>query len=623
MYICPMEDCTFKATRKDNLRQHCIQVHKELPQTKLTALALLKPSDGSKYEDGAPGASASASQDISEDVGYSWESKIFLQAATTGDLAVIKASLTDSIDVNLRAGDGSSALHCAARAGHTAVIDLLLQGGSDINATNSKQRSPLHEALLGQSLETTKLLLRNGAYLDASDVSERCLAWSGDANIVRICLDHLSDKAPKDLMYNTLIAASRDGQDNTVKALLPLFGRSSTGSGDIERPFAFGAWENYQYSRTFEPTQSRPLSKLTRFTPLHVAAAKGHWQIVQILVDYGADINQSFKKVTALHLASARGHVETVRYILSLPGILLMCTHAGEGSTPLHSAAVIGRADIVKLLLSHADIDININSTTRKRRTPLHEAVSSGHLRVVELLLQHERTNAKLKEFYGHTPLRLAAFGMHLEIANLLLNHEDMKATSKAKSQVLPQEPIDQAEIMKRILTHEDFHNVNEAERYLEDSKGCLLTGAIHNGYYACVQLILNHPDIDVNLRSGYFNETPLLVASEIGNIEIVKLLLQHKDIDINIQSWKRKTALQAAGKKGHADIVDLLRKHGAIDHDATTTPPGSSGADNANHSSVPQPHVEELSDHGLESRPYSFLDEYMEDLNGSGAMSE
>jgi ankyrin repeat protein len=103
----------------------------------------------------------------------------------------------------------------------------------------------------------------------------------------------------------------------------------------------------------------------------------------------------------------------------------------------------------------------------------------------------------------------------------------------------------------------------------------------------------------------------------------MVKLLLQHKDIDVNKQNLWGKTALQTAGKKGHADIVDLLRKHGATDHDATTTSPGSPGANNANHLSVPQPHVEELSDHGLESRPYSFLDEYMEDLNGSGAMSE
>jgi ankyrin repeat protein len=620
MYPCPTEDCTFKAIRKDNLRQHRIQVHGQMPQTQLTDLVTPKQIDDSKHEDGSYGASASALPDISEDGGHSWESKIFLQAATTGDLPVIKALLADSIDVNLRAGDGSSALHCAARAGHTAAVDLLLQRGSDVNATNSKQRSPLHEALLGQSLETAKLLLRNGACLDVSDISKKCLAWSGDADIVKICLDHLSNKGPRNFMYDTLIAASRDGQDNTVKALLPLFGRPSS-PGGIERPFAFTAWENYQYSRTFDPTQSRPRSKLTRFTPLHVSAAKGHWQIVQMLVDYGADINQSFNKVNALHLASARGHVETVRYMLSLPGMLVMCKRAGYGPTPLHSAAVIGRADIVKLFLSRPDIDIN--STTWKGRTPLHEAVSSGHLRVVELLLQHPHINVRLEELCGHTPLRLAAFRNHLEIADLLLNHEDMKATSKAKSHVLRQEPIDQAEIMKRILAHEDFHNVNVAERFMDDCKGCLLTGTIHSGHYACVQLILNHPDIDVNLRSGYYDDTPLLVASEVGNIDIVKLLLQHKDIDVNKHNLLGKTALQTAGKKGHADIVDLLRKHSAIDHDATTTPPDSPGANNANHLSVPQPHVEELSDHGLESKPYSFLDEYMEDLNGSGAMSE
>jgi ankyrin repeat protein len=220
--------------------------------------------------------------------------------------------------------------------------------------------------------------------------------------------------------------------------------------------------------------------------------------------------------------------------------------------------------------------------------------------------------------------------------------------------------PVNPLEILKRLLAHQDFRDVNVAVGYggFAAKKETLLKAMILHGHDDCVQLLWNHPNIDVNLIDGIWDDTPLMVASTVGRIEMVKLLLQHKDIDINKESYQRvtalvyasrignieivklllqhanidinkknfwtgKTVLQMAEEKGHENVVHLLREHGAIDHDVTTTPPGSPGVDNANSHAVPEPHLEEVSDHELESQPYSFLDEYMEDLDGSEAMDE
>jgi ankyrin repeat protein len=489
-----VEGCPFKASRKDNLRQHHIRAHGDTPRTRPTFFeetgSLKLPELGRS----AKGPLALAPPDRSQDTGQSWAGKVFLQGATTGNLAILEASLAGGIDVNIRAGDGSSALHCAARAGHTILVGFLLQKGADTDAINLKKRSPLHEALLSQNLETVEILLHGGACLYPSIVTENSLAWSGHADILKTCLDHLSKESQRHVMYNTLIAASRDGQDNTVKALLPLFERPFTGSGGIERPFTFTAWEKYRYLRTFDPTQSRPLSELTRFTPLHVAAAKGHWQIVQMLVDYGANINQSLKGITALHLASARGHAETVRYMLSLPGIQVTGISHLNGSTPLHRAAMHGRADIVKLLL------------------------------------QDQRTIAKCKDHNGHTPLQYAACSGCPETLHALLNHESIEAAPE-QAQMVQQGPVNPLEVLKRLLAHQDFQDVNLIVRSSFFRWTTLLKAMIHNGRDDCVQLLLKHPDINVNHKEWFRDETPLIIVSELGNMEMVKLLLQRKDI--------------------------------------------------------------------------------------------
>ena len=61
-------------------------------------------------------------------------------------------------------------------------------------------------------------------------------------------------------------------------------------------------------------------SKLS--SPLHVAAEKGHLQVVEYLASNGADVNlpDGYHKHTPIMIASFGGHLDVVKFLLQKTG---------------------------------------------------------------------------------------------------------------------------------------------------------------------------------------------------------------------------------------------------------------------------------------------------------------
>ena len=92
-------------------------------------------------------------------------------------------------------------------------------------------------------------------------------------------------------------------------------------------------------------------------TPLMIAAAEGHEQIVKLLLDSGADINKVDEYgETPLFTAAAEGHEQIVKLLLDSGADINKTNEYGE--TPLYIAAVYGYDQIVKLLLDATYNDI-------------------------------------------------------------------------------------------------------------------------------------------------------------------------------------------------------------------------------------------------------------------------
>ncbi|MEW6544328.1 MAG: ankyrin repeat domain-containing protein [Nitrospirota bacterium] len=128
--------------------------------------------------------------------------------------------------------------------------------------------------------------------------------------------------------------------------------------------------------------------------PLERAASRGHLEVVRMLLDHGAQVNNvdSPFHFTALTLAASAGNTEVVKLLLDRGADVAIPDAWG---TPILWWAVhdAGNADVVQLLLEHGaypgvkgrEIDI-----MKDWRPPLTVAQEKGNTRIIRLLQQAE-----------------------------------------------------------------------------------------------------------------------------------------------------------------------------------------------------------------------------------------
>lgn len=242
-------------------------------------------------------------------------------------------------------------------------------------------------------------------------------------------------------------------------------------------------------------------------TPLNLAAAAGHLEIVKVLFTHGADINtKTIQGLTPLHLASQNGHKDTVGWLISR-GVDVNAKDNGGFSTPLNLAAINGRKDVVAILLAHG-AEANPSGTFK----PLLDAVYFGHKDVAEMLISHG-ADTKRKNDEGETLLHSAG---SKDVAELLIAHgADVNAKNKKGETPL--------------------HNA-AGSSYKYD-KGDARKGI--------AEVLLAH-GADVNAKDNE-GETPLYKALYAGsNSKVVGVLLAH-GADVNAINNRGETPLKKA----------------------------------------------------------------------------
>ena len=146
------------------------------------------------------------------------------------------------------------------------------------------------------------------------------------------------------------------------------------------------------------------------WTPLHCACTNGHVDMVRMLIsEFQADTTlQSGLGDTplhkALHIAAARGHKECVEALLQLDAPIMLRNAAGK--TALHLAFEGGRSSIMRIFIKH----VSVFATTKDGDTPLHIAAAGGHDECVEALLQLDPP-IMLRNAAGKTARDIACLG--------------------------------------------------------------------------------------------------------------------------------------------------------------------------------------------------------------------
>ena len=123
-------------------------------------------------------------------------------------------------------------------------------------------------------------------------------------------------------------------------------------------------------------------------TALHAGSKGGHPEIVQVLLDAGAEVNpiDSFGD-TPLMMAAMRGHVEVVKVLLSA-GADVNFVSVLSGYTLLHGAAAYGELAVVRELCERG-AERQMTRKNRYGRTPLDLAFWCRKDAVVDYLLQN------------------------------------------------------------------------------------------------------------------------------------------------------------------------------------------------------------------------------------------
>jgi ankyrin repeat protein len=271
--------------------------------------------------------------------------KKFLRLCQGGDVDGV-VSMLDADQGLLEAKDaqGATGLHRAAREGRDDVLRLLLDRGLGANVVDNKMVTALHEACSNARLGCAKLLLERGA------------------------------------------ATNRHKANSSLQ----------TGG----------------------------------FTPLHCAAANGHYELAELLIQHDGCGVAGRDRAGECPLSSAVRSDNSRLVALLLDSGAVPYIQSLNGRTCLHVAALHGRREIARILLEHARGEAReaelLLAADCGGSLAAHEAAAGGHVDMLEVLVD-AGTPIDSEDSGGRTPLQVAGEERRREAAEWLIRKGALK----------------------------------------------------------------------------------------------------------------------------------------------------------------------------------------------------
>ena len=486
----------------------------------------------------------------------------------------------------------------AAKRGDGDLVSTLIEQGANVNGKNKKNNTALSSASKKGHVDVVSILLEQGAKVDQKSTINRHTALlkaaeNGHADVVSILLEHGAkvDQINANSGCTALTKAAENGHADVVSILL-----ENGAEIDHEPPHGFTPLTEatgYGYDEGFEMPPPPPIEYVgppppgfgppligdgSRCTPLLKAAENGHADVVSVLLENGAEIdNEPPYGITPLIEASRHGHVDVVLTLLER-GAEIDRLVPETGNTALLEAAQWSQAEVVSTLLAHG---ANINHVNAFEETAfklayqvygpdqvyavvpilranwedvnsqqLLEAAIEGDAELV-LTLIDSGENINSTSTLGYSALALAVRNGNVNVVSTLLDHGaeifDRDLNEAAK--------VGHAEIVIDLLAH--GANVNGGQY------GQLaLASAAENGHADVVDILLAN-GVDINNLERPDEETALVFAARAGHADVVSLLIKN-GADMSIRTPFSGTALINAVRYGHTDVVSALLAGGA-----------------------------------------------------------
>ncbi|XP_074605773.1 transient receptor potential cation channel subfamily A member 1-like isoform X1 [Acropora palmata] len=264
---------------------------------------------------------------------------------------------------------------------------------------------------------------------------------------------------------------------------------------------------------------------------MHCAARRNKKEVLQILIDNGADVNviasMASKILTPLHYAAWFNASDAVECLIENGADVE--SSSAFGQKPLHYVVSRASVELVEKMLTKGKA--NPNSLDNQKFTPLHLAAQRGRLDILQILLAHG-ADFRLQNDEGETAIHIAA----KEGRNEILKHLLQRATRAGSS--------------CKQLIHSENH----------EGKNCFQL-AVVGGHVEAAMICVEY---GADFRRVRSDSLPLHIASSLGDSKMVKFLLSHDYINVHEEDSEGMTPMLRASLAGNVEIIDHLIKKGA-----------------------------------------------------------
>jgi ankyrin repeat protein len=318
-------------------------------------------------------------------------------AIELGEISIAKEIIEQQPELDAVDADGNSAMHVAARKGDSVMLGQLVAHGANLNTTNTRNETALYLAVESTCLKCVKLLLANKADQSIAGKPKitplEAAIRNDEAEIARALLTFKTSYAGLHRALLMAIQKDMEGLSNTL-----IKRDSKLDSVDAKQRSVL--W--HSADRGLEKTSALLVDSgkvnidgqdSNGHGALAQAIKNGHFAIVQLLINKGADVTIRTKAAnTLLMLAVLANNPHIVELLLTRASDVNAQDHVGD--TALMLAASTAQNDIVEMLIE-AGADTQLRN--KEDLNAFQIANNSGHPETAEII--RERSNFVFKLF--------------------------------------------------------------------------------------------------------------------------------------------------------------------------------------------------------------------------------